>query len=94
MPLITPVELKYCDADFIYETLLAVGVVGLLLLMLYLLMPLLCAVRRKDVFWQALFLTGILLFNLLFESMLERQMGLLFIGYLLPLLVLIPRRTP
>ena len=64
------------------------GVVGLILLMLYLLMPLVCAVRRKTVFWQVLFLTGILLFNLLFESMLERQMGLLFIGYLLPLLVL------
>ena len=68
--------------------MLAVGVVGLILLMLYLLMPLVCAVRRKAVFWQVLFLTGIILFNLLFESMLERQMGLLFIGYLPPLLVL------
>ncbi len=71
------------------ETLLAVGVVGLLLLMAYLLMPLVCAIGRKKVFWQVLFFTGIIMFNLLFESMLERQMGMLFIGYFLSLLVLI-----
>ena len=34
-------------------------------------------------------LTGIVMFNLLFESMLERQMGLLAIGPLLAVMVLI-----
>lgn len=71
------------------ETLLAVGVVGLLLLLAYLLLPLVCAVGRKKVFWQVLFFTGVVLFNLLFESMLERQMGMLFIGFFFALMVLI-----
>lgn len=71
------------------ETLLAVGVIGLLLLLVYLLLPLVCAIGRKKVFWQVLFFMGVIMFNLLFESMLERQMGLLFIGYFLSLLVLI-----
>ena len=71
------------------ETLLAVGVVGLLLLMAYLVMPIVCAIGRKDVFWQVFFFSGIVMFNLLFESMLERQMGLLFVGFLLALMVLI-----
>lgn len=71
------------------ETLLAVGLVGLLLLSVYLLLPLVCAVGRKEVFWQVFFFTGVVLFNLLFESMLERQMGMLFIGYFLSLMVLI-----
>lgn len=71
------------------ETLLAVGVVGLLLLLAYLLLPLACAVGRKGVFWQVFFFTGVVLFNLFFESMLERQMGMLFIGFFLSLLVLV-----
>lgn len=71
------------------ETLLAVGLVGLLLLSVYLLLPLVCAVGRKEVFWQVLFFTGVIMFNLLFESMLERQMGMLFIGYFLSLMVLV-----
>ena len=71
------------------ESLLAVGVVGLLLLLGYLLLPLACAIGRRKVFWQVLFFTGIVMFNLLFESMLERQMGMLFIGFFLALMVLI-----
>lgn len=71
------------------ETLLAVGLVGLLFLLAYLLMPLICAIGRKGVFWQVTFFTGIVMFNLLFESMLERQMGMLFIGFFLALMVLI-----
>lgn len=71
------------------ESLLAVGVIGLVLLLAYLVLPLVCAVGRKDVFWRVAFFTGIVMFNLLFESMLERQMGMLFIGFFLALMVLI-----
>ena len=72
------------------ETILTLGVVGLVPLLLFLLWPLGFAWCRKS---PALFLTavmvGIVMFNLLVESMLERQMGLLFIGYLLSVIVLI-----
>ena len=71
------------------ETLLAVGVIGLLLLLVYLLLPLVCAIGRKSVFWQVLFFMGVIMFNLLFESMLERQMGLLFIGFFIAVMILI-----
>lgn len=71
------------------ETLLAVGLVGFLLLLGYLVLPLVCAIGRKGVFWQVFFFTGMVMFNLLFESMLERQMGMLFIGFFLTLMVLI-----
>lgn len=71
------------------ESLIAVGIFGLLLLMVYLLLPLVCAIGRRGVFWQVAFFTGIVMFNLLFESMLERQMGILFIGFFFSIMVLI-----
>ena len=71
------------------ETLLAVGIAGLLILTAWLLLPLLCAIGRKKAFWPVAFFSGIVMFNLLFESMLERQMGLLFIGFFSSLMVLI-----
>lgn len=72
------------------ESLLAAGVAGLLALLLFLLMPLAIALRTRSqrCFVVALF-SAIVMFNLLFESMLERQMGLLFVGWLFPVMVLI-----
>ena len=70
------------------ESLLAAGIPGLLALLLLLLSPLLTTQTLKHSSIQA-FITAVLLFNLLFESMLERQMGLLFVGWLLPAMVLI-----
>ena len=72
------------------ESLLAAGVAGLLALLLFLLMPLAIALRTRSqrCFVVALF-SAIVMFNLLFESMLERQMGLLFVGWLFSVMVLI-----
>lgn len=71
------------------ESLLAAGIPGLLALLFFLTMPFGAAVwQRKKLFTIAL-LTVIVMFNLLFESMFERQMGLLFIGNLYGIMVLI-----
>lgn len=72
------------------ETLLSVGVIGLIPFLIWLFYPLWLAWRRKSPnLFLLLMLEGVVMFNLLFESMLERQMGLLFIGYLLSVIVLI-----
>ena len=71
------------------ETLLATGIVGLLLMLGWLLLPLVCAVRHRCAVWQVACFVGLVMFSLLFESMLERQMGLLFIGFFMAVMVLI-----
>lgn len=72
------------------ESLLAAGIPALLSLLFFLLAPVFLAWRRKSRYLFLLALcAGIVLFNLLFESMLERQMGLLFIGPLFAVMVLI-----
>ena len=72
------------------ESLLAAGIPCLLALLLFLATPICVAVKKHSryVFPLAM-VTGVVMFNLLFESMLERQMGLLFIGYLATVMVLI-----
>ena len=71
------------------ESLLAVGIPGLLTLLLFLLSPFCVAAKQRRCRFVILLLTAIVMSNLLFESMLERQMGLLFIGYLYSVMVLI-----
>ena len=72
------------------ESLVAVGVFGLLALLYFLLAPLSVACCRRSRFLFPLtVVTGIVMFNMLFESMFERQMGLLFIGYLYSVMILI-----
>ena len=63
------------------ESLLQAGMFGLIALLLFLFTPLLVAFRydKKHMFLLCL-ISGIVSVNLLFESMLERQMGLLFRG--------------
>ena len=70
------------------ETALAIGIVGLMVMVWWLVMPLFVAWRRKAGFWEVLTLTFIVMFCMLFESMLERQMGLQFIALLYALMVL------
>ena len=71
------------------ETVLAIGAVGLLLFLAMLAWPLWQAWRhRGKSLFLVLMLTFIIAFNLLFESMLERQMGLMFIGFTLMVITL------
>ena len=71
------------------ETALAVGVVGLLVMLWWLVMPLIVAWRRKLGQWEVLVLTFIVMFSLLFESILERQMGAQFVALLYAIMILI-----
>jgi len=78
-----------------FETLLSIGAVGLLVLLLWLAWPMFQAWRllRKGafsgpMFWLILMLTFTVAANFLFESMLERQMGLQFIGALMAVMAL------
>lgn len=71
------------------ESMLQAGLLGVLSLLFFLLSPLVVALCRHSryTFIIAVF-TCIVMMNLLFESMLERQMGLLFIGGLYAVMVL------
>ncbi len=71
------------------ETMLAVGIFGLLFLLTFLLTPLWQAWRKRKDLLLVLLFTTLVCFSLLFESMLERQMGLQFIGYFMSLMVLL-----
>ena len=72
------------------ESLLAAGVPCLLALLAMLVAPL--AAQRRPRF-EAMLLVAVIALNLLFESMLERQMGLLFIGSVLAFLTITPGET-
>ena len=61
---------------------------GLLVMLWWLVMPLFVAWRRKAAFWEVLTLTFIVMFSLLFESILERQMGMQFVALLYALMLL------
>lgn len=71
------------------ESMLQAGLLGVLSLLFFLLSPLVVALCRHSryTFVIAVF-TCIVMMNLLFESMLERQMGLLFIGGLYAVMAL------
>ena len=72
------------------ESLVSAGILGLLAFLYFMSIHLIVAVRNRSRFLFPLATaTGVVALNLLFESMLERQMGLLFIGYLLSIMVLI-----
>ena len=71
------------------ETVLSIGVFGSLLFLAMLAWPVWQAwKRRSGALFLVLLVVSIIAFNLLFESMLERQMGLLFIGYALAVMTL------
>ena len=72
------------------ESMLSAGIIGLIALLLFIFSPMAFALKqaRKAVL-PVLFATGIVAGNLLVESMLERQMGLLFIGWFLAVMILV-----
>lgn len=72
------------------ESLLSAGVLGLVALLCFLVVPVIITVCQHSRFsFEVTLVVAIVMLNLLFESMLERQMGLLFIGFLMPTMVLI-----
>ena len=72
------------------ESLLSAGILGLMALLCFLVVPVYITVCRHSRFsFEVILVVAIVMLNLLFESMLERQMGLLFVGFLLPTIVLI-----
>lgn len=84
------VDAEYNAHNQYVESLLATGVFGLIALLYYLFAPLVVALTRaRGAVLPLLFATGIVAGNLLVESMLERQMGLLFIGWFMTLMVLV-----
>jgi O-antigen ligase len=68
----------YCPHNQILDTWMATGILGLLALLLTLFYPLAVAWRKRQLF-MLLFLT-VLILSLMFESMLERQMGVVFVA--------------
>ena len=83
-------QARYNAHNQYMESLLSAGVFGLLALLFFLFSPLgLACVRARSATLATLFATGIVAGNLMVESMLERQMGLLFIGYFMAVMVLV-----
>lgn len=69
-------EDAYCPHNQYLDSWMATGILGLLSLLAMLIVPLVMAWRKRNIF-SFLFLL-MLMVNLLFESMLERQMGVVF----------------
>lgn len=72
------------------ESFLALGVIGFLALMALIVWPAVIAIKNKN--WLLMALVLILFLNLLFESMINRQAGVIFFAFFLPLLFGINQR--
>lgn len=70
------------------ESMLSSGIIGLLALLFFVSSPLWLAMATGKLRFASLLATSIVMVNLLVESMLERQMGLLFIGWFYAVIVL------
>lgn len=83
------VESRYNAHNQYFETIISTGVIGLLLLLVWLLSPIWLSIwQMHRLYPPALLLTVIVVLNLAVESMLERQMGLLFVGWFYPYIFL------
>jgi len=64
-----------------FETLISVGIIGVILLLAYFVVPLILWIKRKRcdmLYFSFLLMIG---FNMLFESVFEVQMGIIFFGF-------------
>lgn len=75
------------------ETILAVGVFGVIFMLAFFLIPLWQAWKNRRYFLPTFLIVTIFCVNLLFESMLERQMGLLFVGFFMSVAILAQGRA-
>ena len=76
VPYYDSLEEAYCPHNQYLDSWMTAGVMGLLSLLVMLVVPLVMAFRKRNIF-SLLFLL-ILMVNILFESMFERQMGIVF----------------
>ena len=86
-------ESRYNAHNQYLEVALSSGVVGVLLLLLYLVAPLAMCWHERKWPWAVVALTFIVMFSLLFESMLNKQSGILFISAVYVAMALIISRA-
>lgn len=67
------------------QTTISIGIIGFLLLVYLLLFPLLIAFKSRNIIF--IILVSVIALNLLFESMLERQFGVVFSSFFISLLL-------
>ena len=75
-----------------FETVMSVGIIGLLLLLAYFLIPFILWIKTKRfdmLYFSFLLMIG---FNMLFESVFEVQMGIIFFAFFNSLLFLMSFR--
>lgn len=90
VPYYGSLERTSCAHNQFLDTWLATGVFGMLTLWVMLLLPMVIAWQRHQIF--PILINTILIVNLLVESMLERQMGVVFFAviYLFYVMLLTP----
>jgi O-antigen ligase len=72
-------EARYNSHNQYLQTAIALGIVGFVLLMACLVIPLISAIKQRN--WLLLIFSILILFNLLTESILERQAGITFFAF-------------
>lgn len=78
MPQYGTLDKVSCPHSQFLDTWLATGVFGMLILWIMLILPMIVAWRKRQIF--PILINTILIMNLLVESMLERQMGVVFVA--------------
>lgn len=82
-------KLNYNPHNQYLQTTLEVGVIGLTLLLAILVLGLWIGWKNRN--WLLILITSNLMFNMLFESMLQRQSGVVFFSLAICLLIRIPK---
>lgn len=90
LPTERPLERTYNAHNQFLESFLALGITGIMVLLALMVWPAIIAVKKKN--WLLISLVLMLFINLLFESMVNRQAGVIFFTFFLPLLFGIHQR--
>lgn len=80
-------SIRYNPHNQFLQTTLEIGIFGVSIFLIYLILLARLAWKRKDII--LLVLVGSLFFNCLFESILQRQSGIIFYSFFLSLMVVI-----
>jgi len=79
---------KYNPHNQFLQTTLEIGFIGLLILLIFIVISFKTAFKNKD--WLLVMILSTLVFNSLFESMLQRQSGIVFYSFWICLLLIYP----